>query len=138
MISDTASNDYFFPPGHTALAVYRAIQLAMLRTPVVTAFGIPTAILQMVLVIILRAHWMLDVVAGRFAAMMVGALSSPGQWRKPWPGLAGRGRPPASFGIDVGQDGEPGDEESAGGEHGHAMVAAGNPADGAVGQRAEN
>ena len=70
-------NDFFFS-GHTALAVYGAIQLATLGIPALTALGILTAILQMVLVIILRAHWTLDVVAGIFAALMVGALSWPG------------------------------------------------------------
>jgi hypothetical protein len=70
-------NDFFFS-GHTALAVYGAIQLATLGIPLLTGLGILTAILQMVLVIILRAHWTLDVVAGLFAALMVGALFWPG------------------------------------------------------------
>lgn len=70
-------NDFFFS-GHTALAVYGAIQLATLGIPALTGLGILTAMLQMVLVIILRAHWTLDVVAGIFAALMVGALSWPG------------------------------------------------------------
>ena len=70
-------NDFFFS-GHTALAVYGAIQLVTLGIPALTGLGILTAILQMVLVIILRAHWTLDVVAGLFAAVMVGALSWTG------------------------------------------------------------
>jgi len=70
-------NDFFFS-GHTALAVYGAIQLAALGIPALTGLGILTAILQMVLVILLRAHWTLDVVAGLFAAAMVGALFWPG------------------------------------------------------------
>ena len=70
-------NDFFFS-GHTALAVYGAIQLAALGIPALTGLGILTAILQMVLVILLRAHWTLDVVAGLFAAVMVGALFWPG------------------------------------------------------------
>jgi hypothetical protein len=70
-------NDFFFS-GHTALAVYGAIQLAALGIPALTGLGILTAILQMILVILLRAHWTLDVVAGLFAAGMVGALFWPG------------------------------------------------------------
>ena len=69
-------NDFFFS-GHTALAVYGAIQLATLGITVLTALGIVMAILQMVLVIILRAHWTLDVIAGLFAALMVGAFFWP-------------------------------------------------------------
>lgn len=76
-VTYTVGNDFFFS-GHTALAVYGAIQLATLGIPLLTAFGMLAAILQMVLVIILRAHWTLDVVAGLFAALMVGAFSWPG------------------------------------------------------------
>lgn len=54
-VTYTVGNDFFFS-GHTALAVYGAIQLATLGIPMLTALGILTAILQMVLVILLRAH----------------------------------------------------------------------------------
>jgi len=76
-VTYTVGNDFFFS-GHTALAVYGVIQLATLGIPVLTGLGILTAILQIVVVIILRAHWTLDVVAGLFAAVMVGALSWTG------------------------------------------------------------
>jgi hypothetical protein len=76
-VTNTVGNDFFFS-GHTALAVYGAIQLATLGIPMLTGLGILTAILQMVLVIILLAHWTLNVVAGLFAAVMVGALSWTG------------------------------------------------------------
>ena len=76
-VTYTVGNDFFFS-GHSALAVYGAIQLATLGVHALTALGILTAILQMVLVIVLRAHWTLDVVAGLFAALMVGAFFWPG------------------------------------------------------------
>ena len=87
-------NDFFFS-GHTALAVYGAIQLATLGIPVLTGLGILTAILQMVLVIILRAHWTLDVVAGLFAAVMVVRCSGPA--KRGNPGVVSRLRRPAGL-----------------------------------------
>lgn len=66
-------NDFFFS-GHTALAVYGAMQLAALHVPLLTAAGIVVAALQIVAVIALRAHWTIDVVAGLAAAVAVGLL----------------------------------------------------------------
>lgn len=78
-VTYAVGNDFFFS-GHTALAVYGAIQIATLNIPVLTFCGIGLALLQMLLVIVLRAHWTLDVLAGLFAALMVGIAF--------WPGLA--------------------------------------------------
>jgi len=66
-------NDFFFS-GHTALAVYGAMQLAALQIPALTAIGAIVAVLQAIAVIVLRAHWTMDVVAGVFAALTVGLI----------------------------------------------------------------
>jgi hypothetical protein len=66
-------NDFFFS-GHTALAVYGAMQLAALHIPALTIAGIIVAVLQVVAVILLRAHWTMDVIAGLGAALAVGLL----------------------------------------------------------------
>jgi membrane-associated phospholipid phosphatase len=66
-------NDLFFS-GHTALAVYGAMQLAALSIPALTIAGIVVAVLQIVAVIALRAHWTMDVIAGLAAAIAVGLL----------------------------------------------------------------
>ena len=71
------SNDLFFS-GHTALAVYGAMQLAALQITALTVFGIVVAVLQVIAVIALRAHWTMDVLAGVFAALTVGLLVA--QW----------------------------------------------------------
>lgn len=76
-VTYTVGNDFFFS-GHTALAVFGAMQLAGLGLPAVTALGALTAVLQMILVILLRAHWTLDVLAGLFAALAAGLLFPPG------------------------------------------------------------
>jgi PAP2 superfamily C-terminal len=66
-------NDFFFS-GHTALAVYGAMQLAALHIPALTVAGIVVATLQIVAVIALRAHWTMDVIAGLAAALAVGLV----------------------------------------------------------------
>lgn len=65
--------DFFFS-GHTALAVYGAMQLSALHIPALTVAGAVIAALQVIAVIALRAHWTMDVLAGLFAALTVGLL----------------------------------------------------------------
>lgn len=66
-------NDFFFS-GHTALAVYGAMQLAALQIPALTIIGAVVAVLQAITVLVLRVHWTMDVVAGVFAAIAVGLI----------------------------------------------------------------
>lgn len=75
-VTYAVGNDFFFS-GHTALAVFGAIQLASLGIPALTCLGATLAVLQVALVIVLRAHWTLDVLAGLFAATTVAALFWP-------------------------------------------------------------
>ncbi len=70
-------NDFFFS-GHTALAVYGAMQVATLGNSALTLAAALLAVLQMVLVIVLRAHWTLDVLTGLLAALLLGVLFWPG------------------------------------------------------------
>lgn len=76
-VTYAVGNDFFFS-GHTALAVYGAMQLATLGDPGLSFLGVLVAVLQMLLVIVLRAHWTMDVVAGLFAAVMIGVAFWPG------------------------------------------------------------
>ena len=66
-------NDLFFS-GHTALAVYGALQLATLQIPALTVIGIAVALFEAAAVLVLRAHWSMDVLAGIFAALCAGLL----------------------------------------------------------------
>lgn len=70
-------NDLFFS-GHTALAVYGAVQVASLHVPALTAAGLLIAAFQMTTMILLRAHWTMDVLAGLFAALAVSFLLNLG------------------------------------------------------------
>ena len=66
-------NDFFFS-GHTALAVYGAVIVALLGIPALTIAAALLSVFQVVVVIVLRAHWTMDVVTGLFAALLVGLI----------------------------------------------------------------
>jgi membrane-associated phospholipid phosphatase len=70
-------NDLFFS-GHTALAIYGAVQLAALGIPALTVAAIIVAVLEMAAVIALGAHWTMDVLTGLLAALLAGVLVSKG------------------------------------------------------------
>lgn len=64
------SNDLFFS-GHTALAVYGALELASLGGPLFVLLGIFIILYEMIAVILLRAHWTMDVFAGSVTALWI-------------------------------------------------------------------
>jgi membrane-associated phospholipid phosphatase len=66
-------NDYFFS-GHTAIAVFGAIELARLRRPWLTAFALVVVLFEIITVLVLRAHYTMDVFAGAITALWVAAL----------------------------------------------------------------
>ena len=61
------SNDFFFS-GHTAIAVLGALQLAHHAPPWLAAIGAVVALIEAATVIVLRAHYTMDVVAAPFVA----------------------------------------------------------------------
>lgn len=62
------SNDLFFS-GHTALAVLGALEIAQLGGGSFTALACLIVAFEVVTVILLRAHWTMDVFAGAIAAL---------------------------------------------------------------------
>lgn len=64
------SNDLFFS-GHTALAVLGAMEIAQLGGGFFLALAIAIVIFEIVTVILLRAHWTMDVFAGAITALWV-------------------------------------------------------------------
>jgi membrane-associated phospholipid phosphatase len=62
------ANDFFFS-GHTAIAVFGATQLARMKRPVFIAIGIALALFEMVAVLVLRAHYTIDIFTGAVAAL---------------------------------------------------------------------
>jgi hypothetical protein len=73
LVTYSVGNDFFFS-GHTAIAVFGAIELARLQGKHWKILGLLIALFEIATVLILRAHYTLDVIAGIFAAIMVALL----------------------------------------------------------------
>jgi hypothetical protein len=67
LVTYEVSNDFFFS-GHTALAVLGAIEAAHFGPTWLAVLAAIIALGEMLIVLVLRAHYTLDVVAGAFAA----------------------------------------------------------------------
>jgi hypothetical protein len=79
LVTYGTSNDLFFS-GHTALAVYGSIELSWWGGPAWAVVGASIALFEMAAVLVLRAHYTLDVFAGAvtaFAAAVVAAWMAP-------------------------------------------------------------
>jgi len=78
LVTYDVGNDFFFS-GHTALAVLGAIEAAQFGPAWLAALAAVIALGEMLIVLVLRAHYTLDVVAGAlaafFAADVAGKLS---------------------------------------------------------------
>jgi len=72
-VTYSVGNDYFFS-GHTAIAVFGAIEVARLRYRWLTAFALTVVVFEVAAVLILRAHYTMDVFAGAVTALWVAAL----------------------------------------------------------------
>src|SRR5712672_1042483 len=72
-VTYNVGNDYFFS-GHTAIAVFGAIEVARLRQQWLTAFALTVVVFEVATVLILRAHYTMDVFAGAVTALWVAAL----------------------------------------------------------------
>jgi membrane-associated phospholipid phosphatase len=69
LVTYDVGNDFFFS-GHTALAVLGAIEAAHLAPPWVALIAACIAVGEMCVVLVLRAHYTLDVIAGVLAAFL--------------------------------------------------------------------
>jgi PAP2 superfamily C-terminal len=78
LVTYAVSNDYFFS-GHTAIAVLAVTEIAHLRKRWLTALGILVAIFEIATVLVLRAHYTMDVftgvVTGMYAAYLAGGIT---------------------------------------------------------------
>ncbi len=75
LVTYGVSNDFFFS-GHTAIAFLGAIEVARLGHPLLTAVAFLVALGQALAVLVLRAHYTMDVVAAVFAAFGCSALAT--------------------------------------------------------------
>jgi len=74
LVTYHVANDFFFS-GHTAIAVFGAIELSLLRRNWLTAFAVLIVLFEVATVLILRAHYTMDVFTGIVAALWVARFS---------------------------------------------------------------
>lgn len=74
LVTYDVGNDFFFS-GHTALAALGAIEAAHLGPPWLAVVAGCIALAEMVVVLVLRAHYTLDVIAGVLAAVCAADLA---------------------------------------------------------------
>ncbi len=74
LVTYHVANDFFFS-GHTAIAVFGAIELSRLRRNWLTAAAVVLVFFEVATVLILRAHYTMDVFTGIVAALWVASLS---------------------------------------------------------------
>jgi len=75
LVTYGVSNDLFFS-GHTALAVLGAIEVSHLAPPWLAVIVCVVAFLEAAVVLVLRAHYTLDVIAGALAAWFAADIAA--------------------------------------------------------------
>jgi hypothetical protein len=73
LVTYGVANDYYFS-GHTAIAVLGATELARMGRPWVTGVACLIVIFEVATVLVLRAHYTMDVFTGLIAALYVASL----------------------------------------------------------------
>jgi len=74
LVTYGTATDLFFS-GHTALAVYGGIELARLGGPGFLALGVAIAVIEATTVLVLRAHYTMDVFAAIVTALWVAGVA---------------------------------------------------------------
>jgi len=75
LVTYDVSNDFFFS-GHTALAVLGAIGICHIAPWWLGAAAVIIALGEAIIVLVLRAHWTMDVITGAFAAWVAADLAA--------------------------------------------------------------
>ena len=74
LVTYHVANDFFFS-GHTAIAVFGAIELSRLHRTWLTATAVVLVLFEIATVLVLRAHYSMDVFAGIVAALWVAHIA---------------------------------------------------------------
>jgi membrane-associated phospholipid phosphatase len=72
-VTYSVAGDFFFS-GHTAIAVFAATEIARLKKTWLTALAVLTALFEIVTVLVLRAHYTMDIFAGMITALWVASI----------------------------------------------------------------
>jgi membrane-associated phospholipid phosphatase len=73
LVTYSVASDFFFS-GHTAIAVFGATELARLRKPWLTAFAVLIVLFEIFAIVVLRAHYTMDIFTGLIAALWVAQI----------------------------------------------------------------
>jgi membrane-associated phospholipid phosphatase len=74
LVTYHVANDFFFS-GHTAIAVFSAIELSRFHRKWLMVTSVLLVVFEIAAVLILRAHYTMDVFTGMLAALWVARLS---------------------------------------------------------------
>ena len=74
LVTYSVANDYFFS-GHTAIAVFAATELARLDRRWLTLLAVVVVLFEVTTVLVLRAHYTMDIFSGIIAALYIAHLS---------------------------------------------------------------
>lgn len=74
LVTYGTATDLFFS-GHTAIAVYGCVELVRLGGPVLPALGVAIALVEAATVLVLRAHYTMDVFTAAVAALWAAGLA---------------------------------------------------------------
>jgi hypothetical protein len=74
LVTYHVANDFFFS-GHTAIAVFGALEISRLRRKWLTMAAVLIVVFEIATVLILRAHYTMDVFTGILAALWVSKMS---------------------------------------------------------------
>ena len=75
LVTYHVANDFFFS-GHTAIAVFGAIELSRLHRKWLTVSSILLVLFEVAAVLVLRAHYTMDVFTGILAALWIARISA--------------------------------------------------------------
>jgi membrane-associated phospholipid phosphatase len=73
LVTYGVANDFFFS-GHTAIAVFGAIELVRLRRAWLTVLAACVVLFEVAAVLVLRAHYTMDVFTGALAAVCIAQI----------------------------------------------------------------
>jgi hypothetical protein len=74
LVTYSVAGDFFFS-GHTAIAVFAVTEVARLKNHWLTALSIVVVMFEIVTVLVLRAHYTMDVFTGLIAALLVASVA---------------------------------------------------------------
>ena len=74
LVTYSVAGDFFFS-GHTAIAVFAAMEIARLQKRWLTAVAILLVLFEVATVIVLRAHYTMDVFTGLLAALWIAPIA---------------------------------------------------------------